>query len=1018
VVRIASPTFVGRAAELAALDEALEAAAQGQTRTVLIGGDAGVGKTRFLETWNDRARESGARVVTGACLDLGESGPAYVAVVQAFRDLLGSLDPVAVDQLLGSDRSTLARVIPELLDEAGPIDDAQRSMPIAQTRLFNRLAHLLEGASTGAPLVIELEDVHWADPSTRSFLVFLVANVRNARLLIIPTFRAEEAGRAHPLTALLRQLDRDPQARRIDLQPFDIDELRGQLRGILGESPTNKLLAAIHARSEGNPLFAEELIASGDPVADLPSSIGAALLSRTAGLSAAAQGVLRVASVAGRTVSYDVLESATALPDEQLGDALREAVGVNILEPEHAGERYRFRHALLQETIYRETLPGERRRLHGAVAGALGPQGSGQPLDPEIAPQLAHHWFMANDLKRALKASVVAGDSATGLSAHAEAVHHYERVLDLWERAPLADVGLSRATILRKVGRSAFFIGLPAKTIAYGERALSDLDEVDDPSLRVAVLDDLRLAAEHLGHEQATAEYERRLADIDAEPLPPRDRMKVLGSRVMVLRRQGDRAGAAVVCANMVKLAERLDDPESEVDAHLATAWALIDARDFEGVIREARRGLELAATVGNAEAEVEGHELLYEASSRAGRLEEAISEARLARSLADRLGLYQWEGNWAALAEASALFELGRLGESLQVTEAALLDPSADRSLMLLHLQAARTLIVFGSLSAAQEHLNAAEVRDLAPDEEPSRGYAAIVSAELAEVQGRLDDVRRVVRSVAPGLADAPPFSESSDNAWALIALGLDAEAVRAEQGTAAADTAAIEAARSTAKTLLGHVDEIRRQRDATGIPYPSSHGGYEALIAGHLARIENRDDPALWMAAAAEFPSSSVEALTARYRQAEAMLATKGPRDEVTSVMAEAHAKANEIGARPLADRFEALARRARIHLRTAPAPVPVAGVEPAPNDADAPGSAALRKRGLSHREIEVLTLVAAGFSNHEIGTRLFISDKTASVHVSHILNKLDVASRTEAATIGVRLGLPDVDRADRPG
>jgi DNA-binding NarL/FixJ family response regulator len=187
---------------------------------------------------------------------------------------------------------------------------------------------------------------------------------------------------------------------------------------------------------------------------------------------------------------------------------------------------------------------------------------------------------------------------------------------------------------------------------------------------------------------------------------------------------------------------------------------------------------------------------------------------------------------------------------------------------------------------------------------------------------------------------------------------------------------------------------------------------------MKGHLARVDGRDDPALWEAAADAFPSRSPRSLGARYRQAEAMLAVRAPREDVHSVMTEAHTAAIEIGALPLASRFEALARRARIDLRPPPSSLAEDTIRPEPDEPPLPGTAALRGRGLSDREIEVLTLVAAGFSNRDIGARLFISDKTASVHVSHILAKLDVASRTEAATIGVRLGLPDVERDDLPG
>src|SRR4029453_17901602 len=215
------PVFVGRAAELAALDDALETATNGTPTTVLIGGDAGVGKTRLLTTWNERARDRRVRVALGGCLDLGESGPAYVAIVQALRHLFHGLEPTAVQELVGSDRSTLARVTPELLDEGEAQEGGLRSRPMAQTRLFDRLVGVLDRAAAAGPLAFELEDIHWAAPSTRAFLEYLVPNSPRAGLLEMAPFRTKEVGLDGPLASLLRQLGRDPAVPRIDLQPFN-----------------------------------------------------------------------------------------------------------------------------------------------------------------------------------------------------------------------------------------------------------------------------------------------------------------------------------------------------------------------------------------------------------------------------------------------------------------------------------------------------------------------------------------------------------------------------------------------------------------------------------------------------------------------------------------------------------------------------------------------------------------------------------------------------------------------------
>jgi DNA-binding NarL/FixJ family response regulator/tetratricopeptide (TPR) repeat protein len=1012
VVRIASPTFVGRAAELAALDQALDSSAHGHTTTVLIGGDAGVGKSRLLHTWNERAREGGARIATGSCLDLGESGPAYVALVQAFRELLGPLETAAVDALVGSDRSTLSLIIPELSVAAGPMSDVQPSTPIIQTRLFDRLVRVIERASSDAPLVLELEDIHWADPSTRAFLLYLLPNERAARLLIVATFRTEEAGREHPIASVLRELDRHG-ATRIDLAPFVPDEVREQLRGILDEVPTNRLVAAIHERSEGNALFAEELIASGDPAGELSSSIGATLLSRTAGLSRTAHVVLRVAAVAGRTVSYEVLRSATHLADDLLDAALREVVGLNILEPKHDGEQYRFRHALLQEAIYQDTLPGERRRFHASVAEALEGNAKNRSDNPELASQLAHHWFEARDHDRALQSYLAAGDAAMHQAAYTEALRHYERVLELWDKAPLAHAELRRVDILERASRSTFLAGEPDLSVTYARKALDELDVTDDTILRVHLLDEIAHALHWTISEDEAIEYELRLGAIEPSGLPVREQLMVLESQARALHWSGDLA-ANIAALEAVRLADTIDDPKSKGDAHMTMAWTLFEARDFESAIGEARRAGEFASIAGDAETEVEALSLAWEAYSSAGQHEMAINAAREARTYANQVGLSQWEGPSAWIAEAQALFELGRISESAQIIDAALLDPPANRVILAQsHLLAAQVSIIRGSYQDASAHLEAARIPGATVEAENRRGWLATVGAELARSEGRLEDVRAIVDATASRLAGAPPFSAMVETIWGLVEIGLDVEAAHAEVSRAAGEDQAIGEAKSVAKKLRGYLEVVRRQRDKAGVKYTGMGRGYDALIEGHLARIEDRDDPSLWATAADMFPPRSPRALAARHRQAEAMLATRTPREEIRAVMVDAHSAAVEIGARPVAGRFESLARRARIDLRQAPSSVPEEDMELAPPEPLAPGTVALRGRGLSDREIEVLTLVAAGFSNQDIGTRLFITDKTASVHVSHILAKLGAASRTEAATMGVRLGLPDVER-----
>jgi DNA-binding NarL/FixJ family response regulator len=1010
VVRTASPTFVGRVAELAALDEALEAAAQGHTTTVLIGGDAGVGKTRLLDRWNERAREGGARIAAGSCLDLGETGPAYTSVVEALRDLVGTLDPAEEETLVGPDRTVLARVFPELADHADRATVGQQFPRLAQTRLFDRLIDVLHRASVQSPVVLELEDIHWADPSSRAFLLYLAQVSRDARLLVIGTYRPEEADSDRGFRSTLGQLLRRPRVATLPVAPFDRDELREQLSGILGAPPSSALLSAIHARSEGNALFAEELAAAPNPGADLPASVGDATATKIADLSAGARMVLRVASVVGRTASYEVLRSVTALGDAELADALREAVRAQLLEPVHAGETYRFRHALLQEAIYEDVLPGERRRLHAAVAHALSEDPDQPPEDGDLAPRLAHHWNEAREYDRAFGASRAAAAAAHRQSAYAEAVTHYERMLDLWDRVAEPVRGITPASLRERVAWTAFLAGDLESSARHGRQAIAELAAAPDVSLEIRVLDQLSWTLTRLGEDPDEAS--RPIAAMDPDGRPAAERVLIVIHRATRLREDGQFSAALDMTRPLVEVARSEDDPALQVRTAMVYA-GLLYYFDIDEALRILEPARELAARMGDDVLGADVNQTMCDILLEAGRHEELLVSAQAAVELAGRAGLGRWARPNLRYYQAWAHLSVGQLTESLETIRLALLDDPSGRAGALLNVVAAQASTAIGAFGEASAHLEASRLPGASEEAELGRGWLATARAELALAEGRFEDVRRIVEGTAPRILGDQVYDGMSDTMWWLAEVGLAAAAERAERARAAKDDVAMNDVLAVAASLSGQVDQVRRQRDKAGVPDLGSHSGDEALIAGHLARIEGRDDPALWLAAAAAFPPRSPRCLAARYRQAEAMLAAKSAKDEIVAVMREAHAVAAAIGARPLAGRFEALARRARIELRSAVATTPAESVELLPEEAPAPGTAALRARGLSDREIEVLTLVAAGFSNSDVGRRLFISAKTASVHVSHILAKLDVTSRTEAATIGVRLGLPDVER-----
>jgi DNA-binding CsgD family transcriptional regulator/tetratricopeptide (TPR) repeat protein len=1012
MIRVASPTFVGRDVELSALDDALNAAVHGQTTTVLIGGDPGVGKTRLLQSWNERAVRRGARIAAGSCLDLGETGPAYVAVAEALRDLLAGLDLTAEERLVGPDRTALARIVPEFGAEP-ELDAIGREGPgLGQTRLFDRLADVFERAAVTGPVIVELEDIHWADRSSQAFLLYLVEVSRTANLLLIGTYRPEVAETDQAFATTLGQLLRRPRVVTMPLAPFDEDELRKQLTGILGAPPSTYLLSAIHARSEGNALFAEELAAAGDPRVHLPASIAAATATKVAGLSEDARAVLRIASVVGRAAGYDVLREASGLEDEPLARALRETVRARFLEPHHVGEQYRFRHELLQDAIYQETLPGERRRLHAIVARALSADPDRPPEDAAVAPRLARHWFEAGDFERAFLASLAAATAAERQSAYAEAATHLERALDLWDRAGDAPSGVSRADTLERAAWAAFLAGDFDRSAVLAGAALDELGPTPDRSHLIRVLDLLSRAEGRAGVDAPAAMA--ALAALDSQGLAPADRIFVESYRALVLDGPGRLREALEIARPLV--AEAHATGSFRVHAHAARVLAIflhwidpVAALDLLDPLRT--EAAALGDDVYRTDLEVTSSRIMLDA----GLYDRLVATVPDALEFAGRTGLGRWARPELRYNLAHGYLLLGQLAQSLEQVDLAGMDLPTGRIRALLETVGALAATATGAYGAAAEHLEASRLPNATPEAELGRGFLATARAQLAFAERRFDDVQRIVEATAPRVLASEGYTAMTDTIWSMAEVGLAAVAEQVERARAAGDAAVGHTLAAVTVRIHGWVDEALRQREGAGLQALGEQAGNESMIAGHIARIEGRDEPGLWAAAAKRFPERSVEALTARYRQAEAMLAARIPREDVRSVIVDAHASAVDIGAMPLSGRFEALARRARIALGAADAP---AGPEELPGtarEARSPGNVALRKRGLSDREIEVLTLVAAGFSNAEIGNRLFISAKTASVHVTHILGKLDVSTRTEAATIGVRLGLPEVDTAE---
>jgi predicted ATPase len=423
--RMTSARFVGRAGQLAELEAALHDAAERQSTLVLVAGDSGVGKSRLLGELIGRARSLDALVLVGDCVELGEGELPYAPLLGALRPLLRDGHP-ALDALPEPLRAALAAVLPGFGDRP-PGGEA------SQASVFEALLALLEGLAEERLLLLAIEDLHWADSSTRHFLSFLSRTLCDERIVVVGTYRSDELHRRHPLRPLLAELTRDPATRLVELTPFTREELGEQLEGILAAAPDPGLLERVWHRSEGNALFTEEILAAGlDGRGPLPPTLSDALMLRVEQLSPTAQEVLRWLSCQ-TSVDHELLAEVAGLDGDALLEALREATASHILIAGAEGN-YAYRHALLREVVHDNLLPGERTRFHSVLARALEERIEAGDSGAHITAQAAHHWMAAGDQAAAVAAAARAAEAAERVDAYAEAHSLFERALGLWDR--------------------------------------------------------------------------------------------------------------------------------------------------------------------------------------------------------------------------------------------------------------------------------------------------------------------------------------------------------------------------------------------------------------------------------------------------------------------------------------------------------------------------------------------------------------------------------------------------------
>jgi DNA-binding CsgD family transcriptional regulator/tetratricopeptide (TPR) repeat protein len=987
--RVASPTFVGRIEELQALEAARVWAADGDPAVVLVGGEAGVGKTRLVAELTSRCAAAGTLMLSGGCVPVGGGLP-YAPIVEALRPLPAELGVDAVLELTGPSWRELARLLPGLGEpEAGPPGQA------AQARLFEVLLGLLARLSEQTPVALMVEDLHWADQSTRDLLAFLVRNLRRERLLVVATYRSDEP-RTDRLGPWLAELDRGGPVQRLELARLDRGETAAQLVGILGAAPPADLVDAIFGRSEGNPFFTEELLSSVRAGTDaLPPTLRDLLRGRVEALPERSQDLLAAVAVAGRQVPHRLLASVAGLDHRELADALRVVVAHQLLVIRPGEDGYEFRHALLREVVDADLLPGERARLHTAYAQALTerPELAGVAA-AVLAAELAVHWDAAGESAQALSARIQAGVAAARAHAFAEAQRHYERALELWEVVPESTqpAELDQVDLLARAAEAAALTGAAQRAVGLVKDALDRVDQAVEP-VRAAVLlarlgNHLWVGADEGGALAVFERAERLLAGAPASA----ERARVLAAHAYALLLSLRSEEARPRCEEAITVARAVGARAEEARGLRVLAGCLGNLGDGDRAIALGLEARRIAEEVGDGETVMSTYMVVDYALGLLGREREALEDAQQGYQRARELGVERAMGSYVAVNVANSLLDLGRWADCERLARELLAGDSWDgfgrhRILGLL-------LTRRGEFGEAREHVE--QARRLSPSF--FGGFTWWGPTELALWEGRHEEAGAEIAEGLRWSAERDPDGTLLHRTSRWYGLALRLEADRAERATARRAPEEVAAARRRAAPVLTTLDRL------AAAPTPQARypwvTGQLLLARAEQSRLEGRSDPERWQAAAKAWErlEHPFEAAYARFRQAEALLAEGGSRPQAEQVLRRAHRTTVALGAEPLRREIELLAQRGRLSLQEQVDTV----AEPEAQESPA------ASLGLTRREAEVLALVAAGRTNRQIGQELYITPKTASVHVSRILAKLGVAGRGEAAAVAHRLGL----------
>ncbi|MBM7787242.1 helix-turn-helix transcriptional regulator [Tenggerimyces flavus] len=947
--------LAGRMAERALLIDAMERAAKGTPAAVFVHGEAGVGKTHLVTSIRTLAEQRGFAMLWGACVRFGAATVPYAPIVGALEHWLNRA---------GNEMQT---------DDLGKLlaGDAPAEAP----RLIPVIDKLIERISSNQPVMLVIDDIHWADVTSLDVLAYLVTGFRHQRLLVVATAREEGVGL--PLRGWLADLRRLPAVEELRLERLSRDDTEAQLAQALGQAPDPGLVNDVYERSEGNAYLTELLVRDVVPTAaslpqGLPKALSEALLATWHRLEPTARTVVQLIATGGRPIRHHDLEAVTTafgITPEALERAVTEAVDAGVLVTDTEARTW-FGHPLTAEVVDDTLLPGEAERAHRAFIARL----NESPRMGQAA-ELALHHELVGDLTEAFQYALKAANSAAQVQGYAEQTSQLSHAIELWPQ--VAEHG-DLLALLRHAVDAANRAGDEQAGFAHADHALRIVDRTENPLLAA------RLLCEWCGLVFRTGRVAQH---------PLREAREALA-----LSTTDPDSVEYVLALATVAEAEAWDDDWTAANLH--ATQAIEAANQPEG------RAWALAARARVDEGKPK-----------------AVEEGEQAYRYASAEGFHQVAAR-AAVWWSNALWDVGRFQDSADVTtrafaEASATFPAAATTAFLAGTAADRRLAL-GDLPAAAEL-----VREGLAIRAGGIGGANVLlrAARLATMRGRTDQAAQHLRraeELVPslphhyGLIPQPVYafhhlaSGRADQALDLLCeampnqamdrwlcdemlmWGARAAADLAQRARDREDRAGIEAARDRLDTLA----DLRAAHGTTPFGEGVEGRAQGAIFTAESARCRPENDTAeLWHQAVDSCRAAGFrwdEALACQ-RLAEAMLREGGRRTEIAAALRRAHQLATDIGAEPLQQDAAAFATLARVSLDVPRGPTPT--------DDE-------RFRGITKREREILAHLVAGRSYREIGTALFISEKTVSVHISNLLRKTDTTNRHELAALARRL------------